>query len=61
MNKYIVDKKAGRFYVGQIVDDSDIRVRRLLQEGDCLKPYKSEKEVKENKMEKMEYENKGVK
>jgi hypothetical protein len=58
--EYIVDKKVGKLNVGQIVNDSSLRIRRLIQEGDCLKPYKPEKKV-ENKMEKMEYENKGGK
>ena len=49
-------KKVGRFQEGQIVDDSDLRIRRLIQEGDCLKRYKAEK--KEDKMQKMNYENK---
>ena len=61
--KYVFEKKVGRFNIGQIVDDSTIRIRRLIQEGDCLVKYKPEKkvEIKENKMEKMNYENKGGK
>jgi hypothetical protein len=58
--KYKVIKKAGKFQVGRIVDDSTLRVRRLIQEGDCLEKYRPEKkvEIKENKMEKQKYENK---
>jgi hypothetical protein len=62
MKEYIVTKRVGKLQVGQIVNDSSLFVRRKLQEGDCLEPYKPEKKMdnktKENKMEKVKYENK---
>ncbi len=55
-NYYKVTKNVGKLRIGDIVDDSSLFVRRKLQEGDCLEPYKPEK-----KMEKTKYENKEAK
>ena len=63
VKKYRFVQKVGKFRVGQIVDDSDIRIRRLIQEGDALEPYKEEKksDPPSNKMVKSDYENKEAK
>lgn len=63
--KFRFTKDVCKFKKGQIVDDSDLRIRRLIKEGDCLEDYKEEKQVKpetiQNKMEKIKPENKEVK
>jgi 3-dehydroquinate synthase class II len=49
--KYEVIQDVGNFKVGDIVDDSDLYVRRKIEEGGCMKPIQ-EKQIKstENKM-----------
>lgn len=52
--KYKVTKAFGSFKVGNIVSDSDLYIRRKIQEGGCLVPVTEEKmEPKKikNKME----------
>jgi hypothetical protein len=56
--KYKVTLRFGKYKVGDIVDDSELYIRRKLAEGGCLELLKDKQTfVKENKMIK-DYENK---
>ena len=56
--QYKVLRRFANFKVGQIVDDSTLRARRKIQEGNTLEPLSDVENKESTKMTKSKYENK---